>query len=230
MRDTELGRRSTLRLIAGAGAGSAAAASGCLSTVFDEGRPEEVYLEPPKFDRDRSYPTYGDRLPESELPDVLSGDVVGVPTGSSFLMTFFYSYCPTECIWMISALVNAEHMALERGLERPEFVGVTFDPERDTPEELRRYADRMGVDVDAGNWSFLRPESHEEAKEVVKGRYGVHFSRSTDDPGYDFKHMTVILLVNDRGYVERAYSKQEPDPGRMVDDLESLEERRRRQS
>lgn len=101
---------------------------------------------------------------------------------------------------------------------------ITFDPEYDTAERLREFGSDRGVDFDAGNWFFLRPEGPERADEVVNETFGVGFERtesgddqegegdddqsdteSDDEDGMPFAHLSLILLANAAGYVERAY-------------------------
>lgn len=214
-------RRDYLRLTAGA---LAVSTTGCLSTLRGDEGPDNTYLGPPDDPASEAvrHPKYGDAVPEAEMPDVFTDGYVSTDRDSPYLLTFFYSFCPTECIWIISSLVHAEAEISEAGVEKPRVLAASFDPARDTPEELREYADRMGVDAEAGNWSFLRPEDEETAEEVIEGEFGVKFTKTGDGELYDFIHTTVILLVNSDGYVERTYRNDNPDPHAMSDDWERL--------
>jgi len=218
-------RRDYLRLMA---AGAGASATGCLSSIGGDDGSENTYLGPPENPPSEavSHPTYGDRVPDVEMLDVFTDDYVSTARDSPFFLTFFYSFCPTECIWIISSLAHAEAEIAEAGVESPRVLAATFDPERDTPEELIDYADRMGVDADAGTWSFLRPDSEDDAEEVIGEEFGVNFTKTGDGDLYDFIHTTLILLVNGDGYVERTYRNENPDPHVMSDDWEALLEAR----
>lgn len=213
------------------GATAGFSATGCLSALGSGGskKDENAYLEPPSdIYEDADYPTYGDPVPEIELLDVLSDEYVSTDQDTEYLMTFSYTSCPTECLWVVSALTHTEARVVDRGLEPPRTLVATFDPKRDTPKRLREYAERMGIDKDAGNWSLLRPESEAEAEEVLGGDFGIEFSkRSTDGGVYDFFHTTLILLVNEDGYVERTYTNSEPNPSVITNDLASLREAQR---
>jgi len=203
------------------------AATGCLSAVSGDGGDEDSYLGPPEdAHEDADYPTYGERVPDAELLGVLSGEYVTTEQDTEYLMTFSYTSCPTECLWMVSALVHTERMILEQGHEPPRVLVASFDPERDTPERMREYADRMGIDKDRGNWSMLRPEDKEEAEEVLGGDFGISFERRStgEDSVYDYIHTTLILLVNEDGYVERTYTNDEPNPHLIADDVSRLRE------
>ncbi len=214
-------RRDYLRLMAVV---AGVSATGCLSTLRGDEGPDNTYLGPPDDPPSEavSHLTYGDAVPQVEMYDVLADGYVSTDLDSPFFLTFFYSFCPTECIWIISSLVHAEAEVSEAGVEEPRVLAASFDPARDTPEELREYADRMGVDADAGNWGFLRPEDEAEAEEVIDDEFGVSFSKTGDGDLYDFIHTTLVLLVNSDGYVERTYRNDSPDPHVMSDDWKKL--------
>jgi protein SCO1/2 len=113
--------------------------------------------------------------------------------------------------------------------DQVDFYPVTFDPARDDAETLRAYADRMNVDMDAGNWHFLRPETEARAKAVVQEQFGVFFEKDPQEDGpYMFTHLGLILLVNADGYVERAYrARLQQGEGLTVNRGDVLEDLRR---
>lgn len=220
-------RREYLRLTGGLVGASATA--GCVSTLGGGATSAEgTYLSPPEeTGLNVDHPTYGDPVPEAEMLDVFTDEQVSSNQDTEFLMTFFFTFCPTECVWLISSMTHAEARILEKGLDRPRVLAATFDPARDTPERMRDYAERMGIDADAGNWSFLRPEDEETAEEVITGDFGVNFRKATEETEsgvYDFLHTTLILLVNEDGYVERTYRNDDPDPDEIASDWETLVE------
>ena len=222
-------RREYLRMTGGlVGASSVASLSGCLSSLSGaEARHEGMYFDPPEdIPSEVAHPTYGEPVPEVELLDVFSDKVVSTDRDEQFLMTFFFTFCPTECIWLISSMTHAEARILEKGLDEPRILATTFDPARDTPERMISYAERMGVDPESG-WSFLRPESEERAREVVTDEFGVRYQKTDEGDVYDFIHTTLILLVNENGYIERTYRNDDPDPDVIADDWEALVEARK---
>jgi protein SCO1/2 len=131
------------------------------------------------------------------------------------------SVCPR----LVSALREVQIHSVENGYaDEVGFYPITFDPERDTAATLREYAGRMNVDMDAGNWHFLRPEGRERAKAVLESEFGFAFERTHPDDmdRYMFTHIGLVLLVNADGYVERAYRGQEGTEGRYIEDLETV--------
>lgn len=219
-----MNRRTYLRTAAAAGvAGSVA---GC-TTLLDSN--SNVALDEPDRDfdsEDLPYPAWGERVPGVSLPDPLTGETVELRSADEpSVLTFFYSHCNTVCPVLISTLRNLQTHALNEGYgDEVSFFAVTFDPARDDADRLRAYAAEMNVDLDAGNWQFLRPESEERAKQVVQEQFGVMFERTEpeDMDMYMFDHAAQTLLVNADGYVERAYRTDSPDEAELRSDIETV--------
>jgi len=70
--------------------------------------------------------------------------------GRVWLASVFFANCPGPCFRENQALAD-----ILREVDDPDFmvVSVTCDPENDTPESLRRYADRF--EADPARWKFL---------------------------------------------------------------------------
>ncbi|WP_440991717.1 SCO family protein [Haloarchaeobius baliensis] len=206
----------------------ASALTGCLGVLRGDSNPNVVLGDPgePFDSEDVAYPAWGQQLPAVTLPAPLESRAVGLGSVERpQLLTFFYSHCQTVCPVLVSALQHVqEHAATNGYADEVAFLPVTFDPERDTADRLRTYAEERNVDADAGNWHFLRPDSKERAKAVVEDEFGVAFRRTEpeDMDMYMFTHTSLTLLVNGDGYVERAYREQSPDVDTIVSDLERV--------
>ena len=219
-------RRAYLSTVAVGAVGSTA---GCLGGLFDSG-PENVVLAEPNDQGAESsalaYPAYGEAFPEFSLPNAFSDEQfesteVDVPG----LYTAFYAFCPAECILLMGSMGNIQAELDARGLlESVQMVGVTFDPERDTPEELEANAEQMGINHEHDSWLYLRPEDDDQATTVVNDQLGIGFEKvsAEGEEAYDFNHVTVTFLVNPDGVVERAYRGDEPEVERVVDDFETV--------
>ena len=210
-------RRPYLRGLAVGGATSVLA--GCLGGFGGDSSPN-TFLGRPESQKAKSedlpYPAWGQRIPSAVLPDPLSGETMTTRQyegARNVLLTCFYSNCPNVCQQMIGQMRNVQADAIENDYaDDVAFLAVTFDPDRDTADRLRSYADQVNVALDAGNWHFLRPESPERAKEVVTKKLGIAFQKSTTmngkpapDGQYFFVHLGLVFLVNGDGFVERAY-------------------------
>jgi protein SCO1/2 len=241
-------RRSYLARL-GAATGAAALA-GCVGQLSGDGAAApNVTLSPPDTQgdpQDFAYPGYGQRVPDVTLTDPLAGTDVDVRSVETpYLMTFVFTNCRDVCPLLTQALVRVQDHAAENGYgDAVTFLELTFDPERDDAERFRAYADERDVDLDSGNWHFLRAGGPERTRAVVADEhpdgFGVPYRRSDqgtetgsatadaattthdgghDHEGYGFDHLSLVLLANGDGYVERAYPGPNPPTQRIVDDL-----------
>lgn len=223
-------RRTYLR---GAAVSGTALIAGCLSRAESDtvlGEPEDQGAD----SEDLPYPAYGEELPEATLPDPLRDSEVSTASFEgerTLLFTFIFTNCPDGvCPGLTQVFRHAQADAIENEYtDDVAFLTATFDPERDTVEALQEYGEDQGVEYDAENWHFLRPETEERAREVVTDTYGVEYQRVDPDElegdhahhdmgEYTFEHYPITYLVNPDGYVERAYTGV-PGTSRVVEDL-----------
>jgi protein SCO1/2 len=216
-------RRTYLGTLSATALGGAA---GCLGG----GNPNTALGEPDRHEGVTSealaYPAWGERVPDVTLPDPLTDERVALrEVDRPTFVSFFYSNCMSVCPRLVSALREVQIHSVENDYaDEVGFYPITFDPQRDTAGTLRAYADRMNVDLSAGNWHFLRPDGRERAKTVLEEEFGFVFKRDEPDDGgkYMFTHIGLVLLVNADGYVERAYRDREGTEGRYIADLERV--------
>lgn len=222
-------RRAYLR--AAGAAGVAAATAGCLESALGDSNPNVALGEPDdqKAASDAlSYPAYGQRIPDVTVPAPLSGESVSLrdDVDRPAFLTFVFTHCSSVCPVLVSTLRQIQiHGVQNDYADEVAFYPITFDPERDTAERLRAFADEMNVDRSVGNWHFLRPDGKARAREVVDEEFGVAFQRNSETAeNYMFTHIGLVLLVNAEGYVERAYRGQSPDEDRLLSDLRTVRE------
>ena len=222
-------RRHYLRSLA---VPAVAGSAGCLGVLGDSG-PEGTVLDPPEQDlSEASHPSYGDEMPHFSVPDPITGEEVSTEAfegDRAVLWTSFYTNCPDGvCPALVLRLRRAQEVAAEEGYgDEAAFLALTFDPERDTADVLREYAGQQGVDLDAGNWHFLRPESYERGQELLDEHFGLVIEKADADDyenlEYQFPHYGLILLANEQGIVERAYPRgPQTDVERLVTDFERV--------
>ncbi len=226
-------RRTVLR-----GLGSAAALSlaGCLDAV-PVGGSSDVVLDAPETDRagdtDLPYPVRGEQLPEATVPAALADREVtttGFVGERHVMLTFVFARCTMSCPLLTATLSAVQSASVDGGFAGEfAFLPTTFDPGHDTPEVLAEYGEERGVDREAGNWWFLRPETEARAEAVVTDTFGVFFDHVPEEEremeNMAYVHNNLVLLANADGYVERAYAGQPPNPGDVVEDARALQRR-----
>lgn len=217
-------------VLGGMGAAATGGLAGCTSRLF--GTDTDGVVLGPQEDQladseDLSYPAYGQPLPAFELDAPLADATIDSKAlDRTAIVTAIFTSCPAECGILLYRLAGVQRRIAEAGMtDAVVFLPISFDPERDDAAAFRANAETLGIDLSAGNWHYLLPETPAEAKTVVEERLGIGFERTTQSDrleGYDFTHAVVTLLVNPDGVVERAYRGEQIDRDRVTGDLETV--------
>jgi len=72
--------------------------------------------------------------------------------GKIVLVSFIYTNCTDICPILMHTLTDVQNSLGDRFGKDVFFVSISVDPEDDTPEELRKYAERYGAKP---GWTFL---------------------------------------------------------------------------
>jgi protein SCO1/2 len=135
--------------------------------------------------------------------------------GKVVAVTFIFTLCSATCP------VLTPMMSLVQDRLGPDFdtnvafVSVTIDPERDTPETLKLYAQMYGADVPG--WHFLTGEA--STIQDLTRRYGVFASKTTDG---DIEHSFLTSIVDRHGIIRVQYLGVRFDPEEFRRDILSL--------
>ena len=132
--------------------------------------------------------------------------------GKVVAVTFIYTWCPDICPMLTDKMARVQD-ALGAAFGRDvAFVTITFDPERDTPEVLKTYAEAF--DADLSGWSFLTGEPADVA-EVVRS-YGVVALPAAAGA---IDHSTLTTLIDRDGVIRVQYVGYRFDPEEFREDL-----------
>jgi protein SCO1/2 len=99
--------------------------------------------------------------------------------------------------------------------EKIVFVSVTVDPERDTPEVLREYAQAFGADP--AGWFFVTGPP--DVIRDLTGRYGVFASKAENG---NIDHTFLTSIIDARGILRVQYLGVRFDPEEFRRDLLNL--------
>jgi protein SCO1/2 len=92
------------------------------------------------------------------------------------------------------------------------FISITVDPERDTPQVLKQYAQMFAVNF--AGWAFLTG-SPAEIRDVTR-RYGVFVGKAADG---SIDHTTLTSLIDRQGLLRVQYLGVRFDPEEFRRDL-----------
>ena len=138
------------------------------------------------------------------------------------LLGFIYTTCadPDGCplAYRVFDALKEAIAATPRLRGQVRFVTLSFDPARDTPEAMRRYAGSRVVESDAGlRWYFLTTRSAKELHPLVEG-FGQEVTRS----GRELSHVLKVFLIDRRGDIREIYSSNFLHPQSVLNDIETL--------
>jgi protein SCO1/2 len=134
--------------------------------------------------------------------------------GKAVAVAFIYTTCPDVCPLLTDKMVEVKDGLGADFAARVAFVTVTVDPERDTAEALRDYAEAFGADVPG--WWFLTG-TPDEVREVALD-YGV--AVRIDDGAVE--HTLLTTLVDRQGRMRVQYLGYRFDPEEFRHDLLDL--------
>lgn len=140
--------------------------------------------------------------------------------GKAVLFSFGFTHCPNICPATLSHFVGIRE-ALPEGLrDQVQFLFISVDPERDTPERLKEYVPFFQED-------FLGLTGTDAAIRDVVYRYKASFlhgkPRGGDPKDYFVDHTADVFLVGPDGQWELAYPFEElPKTQMIADDIVRL--------
>jgi protein SCO1 len=144
-------------------------------------------------------------------------------TGRVWVADIIFTRCPGPCVRMTREL--AEVQAALPHDSPVKLVSLTADPEFDTTEVLRKYADGFGAD--AARWHFLtgrKAEVYDLAlKQLLLAAEEIDPAQRTNDADL-FIHSTKWVLVDARGSVRGVFEGTEPESRpRLLDAIQMLQ-------
>jgi len=135
--------------------------------------------------------------------------------GKVVAVAFIFASCSTVCPILTNTMAHVQDKLGPAFGPRVAFVSITVDPEHDTPDVLKQYA--QNFDANLNGWAFLTGDPavvHE-----VERKYGV-FARKT--PKGDVDHTVLTSLVDPNGILRVQYLGVRFDPEEFRRDLLSL--------
>lgn len=129
------------------------------------------------------------------------------------VLWFIYTHCPDECPLQSEKLAGIQAQIDQTPMrDAVEFVTVTTDPARDTPEILASYGKAHGLD--SSNWIFLssgvdKPVATRELAE----RYGLQFTPEGDG---ELMHGVVTQIIDKKGRLRARFHGMKFDNTNLI--------------
>ena len=135
--------------------------------------------------------------------------------GKVVAVTFIYASCADTCPLLTAKLAGLQaRLGTDFGA-KVFFVAITLDPERDTPQVLKRYAQAQGAHL--AGWAFLTG-TPAEIQQVAR-HYGIYAKKT---PRGAVDHTFLTSLIDPSGTLRVQYLGVRFDPDELLRDLQAL--------
>ena len=154
-----------------------------------------------------------------------NGSLVTFPDdfrGAPVVMGFIYTHCPDICSFITANVSKVHNEMSDPG--NTQFILVTFDPNRDTPDVLKGYADAFDMDREPFQFLTGEPEVIDQLMRRVGVRTQESYSREVGDNEriYFLNHSDKILLIDGQSRLIFDYGGSMTPPKIIIEDLEKL--------
>ncbi|WP_448701172.1 SCO family protein [Mucilaginibacter sp. AW1-3] len=131
------------------------------------------------------------------------------------IVSFFFTNCPTVCAQVNRTLDSLAHDYVNNKLIQ--FVTITVDPQRDTPQALKKYSAAYGVSPD--KWRFLTGDTTGIYR---LARQGLLVNALKSGPGKDdFIYSDKVIMIDANHRIRGYYS------GTSITDMQRLNDEMR---
>ena len=135
--------------------------------------------------------------------------------GKVVAVTFIFTSCQDTCPLLTAKMAQVQDELGSQFGARIAFVSITVDPERDTPEVLKQYAQNFGANL--AGWAFLTGDP--VVLREVERSYGVFAAKAVDG---NLDHTFLTSVVDRQGTLRVQYLGVRFDPEEFRRDLLGL--------
>lgn len=137
--------------------------------------------------------------------------------GDVWLADFVFTNCTTVCLPMMANMTELQKQLKEEDLD-VRIVSFSVDPEVDTPEVLKSYAENYGADL--SSWDLLTGYVPEKIDQFAKNSFKTVAQKPEDND--QVVHGTSFYLVDREGVVRKFYNGLNPPTEEIIGDIEIL--------
>ncbi|MFS1522820.1 SCO family protein [Microbulbifer sp. 2304DJ12-6] len=155
---------------------------------------------------------------ESEWRDQNNNEItISALQGKVQVIAFVYTYCQHSCPVILSKLRNIEKKISSSDITAVQFTLVSLDPERDSPELLKRYMQEH--DLDECRWVMLNgnPDDVIEFSALLGVRY-----RPMNNDKKDIAHSNMITVLDKQGKINYQMKGLNEGPEETVSNILEL--------
>ncbi len=135
-------------------------------------------------------------------------------SGKVTVAAMIFTHCPSACPRIVADMKNIESTLSEEERKQVQFLLISMDPERDTPERMRQFAADHRLN---NTWEMIRADK--AATMEIAQVLGVRI-KPLDDGGFD--HSNIIQLLNREGELSFQQQGLNIDPGESLKQIRLL--------
>jgi len=135
--------------------------------------------------------------------------------GKPLILAMIYTSCKDACPMIVVDMQTIEKSLPEKVREQVQFALISFNPEQDTPEQLRRFQSAHGLN--AQHWTLLT--GSEDSVRMLAAVLGIHYQKL---PSGEFAHSSVVTVLDSQGTIQHQQAGLKQDPGEVVSVISSL--------
>ena len=166
----------------------------------------------------KSYNLINQEGEEVEFPEIIRGSIT--------VLGFIYTHCPDICPMTTHNMYLTERELKKANINDVKFVALSFDPDRDSPAVLKKFAEARELDIKS--WMLLTGEKN-TVNELLK-RFDVKAIKtdeSVDEEGnseYSMMHTDRISLIDENGILRKNYKGSTLNIEELVNDIKTLKD------
>lgn len=145
--------------------------------------------------------------------------------GKIGVVGYIFTNCPDICPLTTNNMRLIQDGLKEEGInDEVEFVSISFDPQTDTPEVLKKFAEIR--DLDLNNWTFLTGEKTVTDSLIKEaGVFAMVGDSSVTKDGetiYYYVHTDRISIVDEKGNIRKNYLGSRVDVNEVIADIKKI--------
>ncbi len=144
--------------------------------------------------------------------------------GKISIVGYIFTNCPDICPLTTNNMRLIQEKVKEEKINNVEFISISFDPDTDTPEVLRKFAEIRNLDLT--NWKFLTgPKTIIDSLINKAGVFAVPGDSTVLKSGktiYYYIHTDRIQLIDKNGMTRKNYLGSKIDIDEIITDIKSL--------
>jgi protein SCO1 len=166
----------------------------------------------------KSYNLIDQNGKEVVFPEIIRGSIT--------VMGFIYTHCPDICPMTTHNMYLTQKELKKADINDVKFVALSFDPDRDSPEVLKKFAEVR--ELDFKTWTLLTGEKS-TVNDLMK-RFDVKAIKtdeSIDEDGnseYSMMHTDRISLIDKNGRLRKNYKGSTLNIEELVNDIKTLKD------